>query len=241
MYKFSDKDIEDFVNAYKGIQLSDKFEFKFVSGDDIVNYYDTSNYYKTNGSLGSSCMGDEDSNVFKIYTKNNVRLLILVNEDDEICGRALVWELDSSPCDAKFFMDRAYTNMDSDVYKFKKFADENGFLHKQKMNSYNDDNVKFTYKGTPVYGQIKVKVKGDFMEYPFIDTLCFLSKNLKTLSNLPSKGSYFLQSLFGSCEHCDECLGECYTNDDEICSTCGEGHTFLKEKGIETKINRKIR
>ena len=95
------------------------------------------NYYSSHGALGGSCMADEEKDTFKIYYKNDkkVQLLIYVDNNDKIHGRALLWKLNTSPCDAKYFMDRVYTNADSDVIKFKNFAEEKGFLYKQKNNS----------------------------------------------------------------------------------------------------------
>jgi len=119
----TDKDREDFVNAWKASTNITTIQFKLVSGDDIAKYYSVDKYYNNNGSLGGSCMRDE--NFFKIYTKNpdKVKMLIYVDSDDKIHGRALVWKVKKSPCDSKYFMDRVYTNRDSDINRFKQFAD----------------------------------------------------------------------------------------------------------------------
>lgn len=248
MYRISitDKDVEDFVNAYKSLESSSNWEFRLVKGDDISKYYNKKNYLNENGSLGGSCMAAMKKRTFDIYTQNDdkVRLLILVDKKtDVICGRALVWKLKKSPCDAKFFMDRVYTNNDSDVLKFKKFANENKFLYKQKMNSQIETNVCFMYNGSEVFGEITVKLNNtDLSKYPFVDTLCFLKGN--TLSNLPSKNCDWLHETDGGSDPCYECDGKCFTSSflvryNRICDVCGDGHIFLKRKGIETKINKK--
>ena len=102
----NDKQIEDFVNVYKSIPNEGGPNFQFYIGDDIKNGYNTSNYYNRYGTLGGSCMNDEPS-YLKIYRNNEkkVRLLVLLDDDDRICGRALVWKLDKSPCEAEYFMD----------------------------------------------------------------------------------------------------------------------------------------
>ena len=239
-----DKDYEEFVNAFKSLKVDTSREFKLVNGSDIHKYYQMKNYYSSHGALGGSCMADEGKGTFKVYSENpkKVQLLVLMDTDGKIHGRALVWKLKESPCEAKYFMDRVYTNADSDVIKFKAFAEEKGFLYKQKNNSYIEDNVKFMYKGKPLLGEVKVKLDGDFKEYPFIDTMCFLSKKMGDLSNIPSKDCYFLHSVSGDCEICNDCDGEVLVYDDtELCHSCGLGIEELEKSGIKTKIGKKIK
>jgi len=231
----NDKDYEDFVNVFKALKVDTSKEFRLVNGEDIHKYYQMKNYYSSHGALGGSCMADEGKSTFRVYTENpkKVQLLILIDGDGKIHGRALVWKLKESPCEAKYFMDRVYTNADSDVIKFKNFAEEKGFLYKLKNNSYIDDNVKFMYKGKSLMGEVKVKLDGNFKNYPFIDTMCFLSKKLGDLSNIPTKDCYFLHSVAGDCEVCDRCEGEVIDDmDDSYCSDCG--------LGIEQLIDAKI-
>ena len=237
----NDKDYEDFVNVFKSLKVDNKREFKLVNGDDIHKYYQMKNYYSSHGALGGSCMADEDKSTFRVYTENakKVQLLILIDIDGKVHGRALVWKLKESPCEAKYFMDRVYTNADSDVIKFKSFAEEKGFLYKQKNNSYIEDNIKFMYKGKPLMGEVKVKLDGDFKNYPFIDTMCFLSKKLGDLSNIPTKDCYFLHSVSGDCDVCSNCNGEIIVDedDDEFCNECGLG----LEELIKAKIVKKLK
>lgn len=227
-----DKDIEAFVNAYKATKESTNFKFKLLKGDEIAKYYNQKKYYTETGSLGGSCMADESKGTFKIYSENEtkVKLLVLIDEElDKISGRAIVWKLKDSPCEAKYLMDRVYTNRDSDFYKFKQYAEENGYLYKQRMNSHIDGNVEFMYKGTEIKGRVSVKLDGDFKSYPFIDTVCFLNKEKKELSNVPYIDGFFLHSVSGECDVCDSCNGkvvycdidQCRFNESEIdCDTC---------------------
>lgn len=221
-----DKDIEALVNAYKSLTDTKKeFKFKLVKGSDIAKYYDGDKYMTSSGTLGKSCMSSEDADTFDIYIENEdkVQLLILINdEEDKISGRALVWKLKESPCSATYFMDRVYTNRDSDFYKFKTFAEENGYLYKYIMNSHMDDNVKFRYNNSSIKGEIKVEINGKHNSYPFIDTLVFMNEEKTELSNIPHKGCYMLQSLWGNLDKCDICEGELFV-DDEYCHNCAGG------------------
>ena len=221
-------------------------EFRLVKGEEIAKYYNNQKYLSDKGSLGSSCMAEKGKKTFKLYTQNEtkVQLLILVDkETDQISGRALVWKLKNSPCESNFFMDRVYSNNDSDVIKFKKFANEKGFIYKKYMNSHTNSNVEFVYGGKDVYGEITVKLNGDVDKAPFVDTLCFLNKQQNTLSNLPSKDCSWLHYTDGSSDECGTCKGKCFQKEGfyikAICENCGDGHIALKKRGIETAINLK--
>jgi hypothetical protein len=241
----SDSDREEFVNAWKASNDSQTIQFKLVSGGDIAKYYNENNYYSGSGTLGSSCMRDEGGGTFKIYTENpeKVKLLVYVDSDDKVHGRALVWKVKKSPCESKYFMDRVYTNRDSDVNRFKEFANNEDWFYKKKMNSHVDDNVLFVYKGQDVAGEVKLKLEGDFRNYPFIDTMCFLSKDKDSLSNLSNKKCYHLHSVYGERERCEDCEGDVIVGgwgEKELCSSCSDGHQTLKDMGIETKWNKKV-
>lgn len=248
MGKPSDKEIEEFVNAFKASKIDTTREFKLVKGDDIAKYYHEDKYFnRTSGVLGGSCMSDEGKKMFKIYTKNpkKVKLLILVDGDDKIHGRALVWKLDKYPKGgSKYFMDRIYTNSDSDMIKFKKFAKEKGWMYKYRNNSHIDDNVIFYYNGDVVHGVVEVELDGDFKRYPFIDTMCFLNKKMTRLSNVSDKKDWILHDIYGDKERCEYCDGKIITsgwhNNKELCSNCASGHETLKGRGIETKWNKEI-
>jgi len=242
----SDSELEAFVNAYKASESSSNWEFRLVKGEEIAKYYNNEKYLSDKGSLGSSCMAEKGKKTFKLYTQNEtkVQLLILVDkETDQISGRALVWKLKKSPCDAKFFMDRVYSNNDSDVVKFKKFANEKGFIYKKTMNSHTIENVNFVYGGKDIYGEITVKLDGDVEKAPFVDTLCFLNKQQTAISNLPSKDCSWLHYTDGSYGECGSCGGKCFEKEGfytkVICENCGDGHIALKKRGIETPINLK--
>ena len=242
----TDSELEAFVNAYKASESSSNWEFRLVKGEEIAKYYNSGKYSSDKGSLGNSCMAEKGKKTFKIYTQNEtkVQLLILVDkETDKICGRALVWKLKKSPCEAKFFMDRVYANNDSDVVKFKKFANEKGFLYKKTMNSHTRENVDFVYGGKDIYGEITAKLDGDVDKAPFVDTLCFLNKQQTTVSNLPSKDCSWLHYTDGSYGECGSCKGKCFEKEGfytkVICENCGDGHISLKKRGIETPINLK--
>lgn len=241
-FPITDSEREEFVNRWKALNNQKDFEFRLVSGDDITKYYDEKHYFLGSGQLGNSCMRDVKNSYFKIYAENpkKVKLLIYVNSEDKILGRALVWKVKKSPCESKYFMDRVYTNRDSDIIKFKQFADTEGWFYKKRMTCYLDQNVEFIYKGQDIFGEILVKLDGNFSRYPFVDTLCFLNKDKDSLSNISNLRGFILHSTSGEKERCYDCGGRLVYNfgdKNELCDQCSVGHRILKSKGVDTQFN----
>ena len=192
----TDKEIEDFVNSYKSSIdiLNDAFlKFDIVKGDRIAELYNHSNYSNMEGTLGNSCMADVDDYYFYIYVENpDVCKLVVLYDDngsiskvgdnvkyssDKIKGRALLW----TTREGDIFMDRIYTNNDSDVDLFKKFADKNGWWHKKSQNS---DRSFYAERGSetkePIYVVDLQKWDDNF---PYLDTLCYFNSGTGELSN----------------------------------------------------------
>jgi len=183
------KEVEEFTNQWKSNWdiMNDAFaKFDIVSGYAIVKWYNQSSYESDSPSLGSSCMQyDECEEYFGIYADNSdvCKLVILYSDkgssiingkftSNYIKGRALLWKTNQGD----MFLDRIYTNYDSDVELFKQFADKNGWWYKKLQNSYNNFTVQ---KGSalkdPTY---TVDLKwAEHEYYPYVDTLSFLSMN----------------------------------------------------------------
>lgn len=150
-----DRDIELFVNAFKAVVdiLNDKFAlFERVSGEEIAYWYHNRNYYKVQGSLGSSCQAPGRLDWLEIYTKNpeTVNLLILHAEEDpsKISGRALLWKLDSPA--GQTYMDYVYSIKDSDYNLFKEYAKENGWITFYDRKGVMETHIKpIKYTGWP--------------------------------------------------------------------------------------------
>lgn len=186
--KFTDKQIEEFVNLFKATLEKQGEKFDLVEGEDIGFWYNSKNYKEKNGTLGNSCMASK-SGIFQLYTHNpEVCKLLILKEDDKLLGRALVWKLnsinrkfdkkegeDTIEVKPEYFMDRQYTINDSDIIKFKKYAEEKGWAYKSNNNHYSYESVTFLgqtknsnmtvilkpYKGTSDY---------DYQRYPYLDT-----------------------------------------------------------------------
>ena len=224
--KFSDKDLEDFVNLWKSQidKANDRFQyFEVVSGQDIGHWYSRDNYFEKRGNLGSSCMSGVEKRYFDIYMSNPevCSLVIYKSEQDEtkILGRALLWTLRGG----KKFMDRIYTIVDSDVQLFRDWAKDNDIFVKYYNGSTDsgitiDPNTGSQVDLSPMVVDIK---SGQYAGYPYLDTLKYFRPDRGTLSNQKSADSYSLESTDGDLWRCDSCRGEGTVT----CSNCdGDGH-----------------
>jgi hypothetical protein len=205
------KQVEEFTNAYKSAwdMMNDAFmKFDVVSGYAIARWYDESSYESDDSTLGSSCMRyDTCSEYFGIYADNSdvCKLVILYSDkgssiingkftSNYIKGRALLWKTNQGD----MFMDRVYTNNDSDVELFKQFAEKNGWWCKKTQNSSNHFTAQ---KGSsfkdPTYS---VDLKwAEHESYPYVDTLSYLSMNeldSKDQSGVVSNDSDLISSQY---------------------------------------------
>jgi len=199
------RDYEEFVNLYKSEFTVVSNEFKLVNGDEISYYYDLYNYaYGDKGQLGSSCMRYRDcQKYFGIYQKNPqvCQLLVYVNQDNKVLGRALVWKLDKKVdgCPSEYFMDRVYCANDSDIIKFKNYAKEQGWVMKNKNTSDIVESLFFNYNDTVILSHINVQLENfRFMNYPFVDTVTFLHLGNGKLHNIKGKNTIELTSVDGN-------------------------------------------
>jgi hypothetical protein len=207
--KYDSKQIEEFVNKLKSKREQTGERFEIVEGDDIAFWYKTENYAEVKGNLGNSCMREKPSSFFEIYTQNPqvCRMLVLL-ENDELIGRALIWKLSYIKAYGKelpeelYFMDRQYTIKESDVDKFRAYADENGFIYKTNNNHHSLEPV--TYKGETFNATLRVDVKSSsYDRYPYMDTFRRFDSSEKALFNDEEdssdyEGSYILDHTDGT-------------------------------------------
>ena len=199
--KYSDVDIEKFVNEFKSSGEKEKESFVLAEGKDIEVYYWHENYKEMAGDLGRSCMAR--NKFFNIYTQNPevCRLLVLL-EDDKVIGRSLIWKLDrnNGESEIEYFMDRQYTIEQSDVVKFTNYAKENGWAYKTYNNHHSYSNI--TYLGKEMNCEMVVKVeKKNYDEYPYMDTFKRFDPKTGELFNDTDKddheGQYLLEDTDG--------------------------------------------
>ena len=234
------KDLEDFVTKF-GLKFREAEEnlfkdFKLVEGEDIRKFYYEGNYYKPTHTLGSSCMRYSRCQPYlNIYVKNpkEVKLVVLLSEEDteKIIGRALLWmapkyeftldegikvEQDTP------FMDRIYVSNSKDEELFKQYAKKMGYVYKRDQNSSGED---FMFGGSDTsIERIDVYLSmGGFIQFPYVDTLCYYDPRNKVLSNIDD-GNDTQWTLNETDGTTDQPCQTCYDDEEIECRSChGEG------------------
>ncbi len=188
--KYTSKEVEDFVNSFKNVNKPGENELKLVKGQDIKKYYLYTNYAEESGDLGNSCMRyTRCQEYLDIYTQNpnQVQLLVYLNEEDKVLGRALLWVLNDEKSEdiegAEYFLDRIYGINDSIKKLFQDHAETQGWAWRTK-SGYSDTKY-ITYKGEEHSG-VKMSIeldKYDFNYYPYMDTFKELDNSESKLYN----------------------------------------------------------
>jgi hypothetical protein len=199
------EDIESFTEAVRTERTKEMGIFKIVEGEDIVKYYRQDSYEKggNGSSLYSSCMShDYCSPYISFYSKNTeqVKLVILMGDDDKIIGRALLWnvnEINEEEVDRKF-LDRIYTIKAQDIGKFKELARKNNWLYKSTQDMWAETTI--TDPKTDKTDKIRIKVYNikEHNAYPYMDTLKYFNTDYDFLTNNHNdEHNYMLESTDG--------------------------------------------
>ena len=232
--KFSESEIEKFVNSYKAEfeKMNDAFRyFEVVEGEAIPHWYSRKNYLlgSQKGQLSSSCMSNVQDGYFEIYASNpNVCKLLILKADDntKIKGRALLWILSSPKNEENVitYMDRVYTHEDSDIELFRQYATHRKWCYKSNNMSTNDATMIMPDGKPKNLGELLVNLKkGSYDQYPYLDTLKYYNTytgELTTSSrNYSSEDVILLEDTDGGFEgsgDCDYCDG----NGEVDCPDC---------------------
>lgn len=225
--KFSNKEIEDFVNLFKSsIEVSNE-TIELVSGEDIRHWYLNSNYYSDISTLGSSCMRHEHTQEYlDIYTKNpETCKLLIIKRNNKLVARALVWkihkvkakglfkegyyfskkninirnEVKNMLSNSEYFMDKCYYITDHYHESLKKYAKKNNWIIRK------NDYLSYVYNDQKKYTElnlnIQIKLKPlEFKHYPYMDTFSRYNSKNGILYNDRSyeKIGHILTSTYGS-------------------------------------------
>jgi hypothetical protein len=160
-YAITDDTIEKIHNRF--VSQNDKsLRHEIVSGKDIIKGYTKQNYCDGRGTLHNSCMTDK-YDYLKLYTENSdkISLAIFYNNENKICGRALIWKADNG----NTYFDRVYYTVDWQNNLINKTLTDLGF-HSIYQSS-NSASVKLS--------------KIDFTAFPYLDTFFGISFKKKQL------------------------------------------------------------
>ncbi len=204
--RVSSSDIEAFANRVKATHAASTGGFRLVSGEEIRYWYLRDRSAPGTGSLRESCMGGSVCQpFFDLYVKNpdKVRMLILVNANDLLVGRALIWTLD----DGDTFMDRIYGN-DAVIAAFCNYAHTQGWIRKHYQNYETPMDVVLPNGDTDCREMAVSLSLTAFTTYPYLDTMKYLEQGFG-LRNISDEGyDLCLTDTEGNvttieCRHCD--------------------------------------
>lgn len=169
LFECTDSEMEEIIS----INSKSTLNVEILEGEDINSVFIRDNI-QHGGSLSQSCMMGKDSDFFKIY-EENAKVAIVRNSDGKITMRAFLWEL---KCDGKSkkitFLDRIYSNNDSQVSLMKAWALSKGYY--TLPNQSHSSSVFTSPKGVQVnIGNYYVPLKrADYESFPYIDTMYVL-------------------------------------------------------------------
>ncbi len=192
-YKFTDSELEKFVNSFTAnIKMYKNMidDITLVDGDDIKNWYNHRNYLNNKGQLGTSCMRyDESQEFLNIYSENkNKCKLAILRQDGKLIGRALIWTLDNG----NLYMDRQYANADNITDIFKEYANRNdmSYFNGYFRGEYDREPVILLKEEQLDNNDISVTLDNfEFDTYPYCDTLRYMVDN--KISAKTDKLSYY--------------------------------------------------
>lgn len=162
------KEFECFTNEYKAEYNNEGYSFAVLPNNKVPSVYSMERA-EGGGSLNDSCMNG-DSKYMDIYRYcGSLKILTLKNEGDELCGRALVWQIS----DELTIMDRIYVTKDFMYNMFLEYAKKQGWFHKKHYKTYDHKQLFITPEGEEVHKLLTVKTNTDFDKYPYIDTFSY--------------------------------------------------------------------
>lgn len=197
-FVYDESDYEKFTNAIKSYisVIGDEdgngknIRLQLVKGDDIRLYYSWRMYSELMGkdsNLWGSCMrSDECNDFFGMYVDNPdvCSLLVALDKDDKVLGRALVWQF----TDGKRGMDTIYAH-ESLFESFISWAVDNEAYYKSRQSCHHQCFDKLNREQVNYIPYVKLD-NYDFDYYPYMDTLSILTDYGKLMIDRPSGDDY---------------------------------------------------
>jgi hypothetical protein len=188
--EFTSAEVEDFVNKWRAVNEVQP-TFELWSGYEIRRGYTSNDYHFTDtnmNTLMNSCMNDQFDCIEMYEYCTDLRLLVLLNDENHILGRALIWK----DYQGRYIMDRVYYVYDSDYHKFVKYAKQNGWWYKKRNVSGGSSFIRGD-KEMSLDTKVRVpnvfdaEYRGD--KFPYMDTF-FYAQGEWAYNNPPDEGRY---------------------------------------------------
>jgi len=156
-------------NAIMLVGSSD-MEVQILEGESILEVFNSSKCHY-NGTIGSSCMRDKDTDIFQLYVDSS-KCAIVKDSDGKIILRSIIWELINKKTGKKIkFLDRVYSSSTSMEVLFISWAKSNNY-YSLASNTYSS-NEFISPKGIQesITDYYAVTKKAYYKRYPFLDTM----------------------------------------------------------------------
>lgn len=195
-------ELEEFNNKFISStpRKNTEVKFKLLSGEKIRWGYLEDNYFKTNGSLGDSCMRHKTTQAFlDIYCLNptHVQLAVLL-EKRQVKARSIIWYPNSIKDKSVVYFDRVYAIDNGTELYMIDLLRQKSFIQISQKNIIKPKSVP----------NIKIHLPNLDLEYwPYMDTLNSIYRS-EYINNLEIGDS--LSSASGNRERacCDRCGDE---------------------------------
>lgn len=216
-------ELEEFNNKFisSAPRKNTEVKFKLLSGEKIRWGYLENNYFKTDGSLGESCMRYKTTQAFlDIYCLNptHVRLAVLL-EERRVKARSIIWYPNSIKDKSIIYFDRVYAiDNDTELHMIELLR-QKGFIQISQKNIIKPKSVP----------NIKIHLPNlDLKYWPYMDTLSSIYRS-EHINNLEIGDS--LTSTSGNrdkmtCDRCGDEIDEVITIEygpgggNHVCEDC---------------------
>lgn len=227
---YDDKAVGGFAEAYASlITVSNPlYDFSIISGEDIKDAYEESNYYAQSNTLGNSCMRYQGCQLyFDMYTKfpDKVNMAVL-KRGTKIAARSIMWFIDG-----KWVFDRIYST-NQETYNL--------------LNNTLESSGYSTIYSKSEYFKLDIDLS-EIKSFPYVDTLRYYRVNEKVLtSESPSSNVPYwsLNSTGGDVYTCNGAIftghnsNEDYDNGENYhnCEVCGDA--VYEDQGYYVQVGR---
>lgn len=216
------KEFEQFTNQYKAEFNEDGYTFAVLPNTRINEVYNNTNRKEGGASLNSSCMNrnsphresDVDGIFLEMYAMcDNLQIVTLTTRNGQLCGRALLWTLDSGIK----LMDRIYVSDDFMYDMFINYALDNCMWRKESYKSVDNPLSFINHHGENEQRTFIVKTCTDFKRYPYVDTFRYGGDGW--LSNSDYEGHEYIYCNTGGTRDCADA-------DDDYDGNDGDNHYY---------------
>ena len=238
------KEFEQFTNQYKAEFNEDGYTFAILPNTRINEVYNNTNRKEGGASLNSSCMnrdsGHRESDVDGIFLEmyamcDNLQIVTLTTRNGQLCGRALLWTLDSGIK----LMDRIYVSDDFMYDMFINYALDNCMWRKESYKSVDNPMSFINHHGENEHRTFIVKTDTDFKRYPYVDTFRYGGDGW--LSNSDEQGHEYIYYNTGGTRDCvddDDDDDDVDDDDDDTVWDCITDDSIAYDDSIEIERGR---